>query len=140
MQIQNFLAMFKKIEEKLILQNSISLINTLSILTEKLIKYMEREKNLIILNAYFNFVRISDYNSSDEDFYAFQKCLLLQGIDKNEPPVIQKRNVLKLNMKDIISKRIHENVNKFKYFEKFIKKIFSWIILSLCSAISFYRY
>ena len=119
-----FFSQVQKIEEKLILQNSDFLIKTSSILTEKLIKYIEREKNLIILNAYFNFVRISDYNSSDEDFYAFQKCLLLQGIDKNEPPVIQKRNVLKLNMKNIISKRIPEDVNKFKYFEKFTKNNF----------------
>ena len=114
----------KKIEENLILQNSDLLIKTLSILTEKLIKYIERAKNIIILNTYFNFVRISDPKSPGDDFYAFQKCLLLQGIDKNEPPVIEKRNILKLNMNNIISKRIPEDVGKFKYYEKFTKNNF----------------
>ena len=114
----------KKIEENLILQNSDLLIKTLSILTEKLIKYIERAKNIIVLNTYFNFVRISDPKSPGDDFYAFQKCLLLQGIDKNEPPVIEKRNILKLNMNNIISKRIPEDVGKFKYYEKFTKNNF----------------
>ena len=114
----------QKLEENLILQSSDILIKTLSVLAEKLIKYIERAKNIIILNAYFNFVRISDINCPEEDFYAFQKCLLLQGIDKNEPPVVEKRNMLKLNMQNIISKRIPEDVNKFKYFEKFTKNNF----------------
>ena len=91
---------------------------------EKLIKYIERAKNIIVLNTYFNFVRISDPKSPGDDFYAFQKCLLLQGIDKNEPPVIEKRNILKLNMNNIISKRIPEDVGKFKYYEKFTKNNF----------------
>ena len=121
---KNFLLHVHKIEENLILQSSDFLIKTLSQLTENLIKYIEREKNLIVLNGYFNFVRISDLNSPTDDFYAFQKCLLLQGIDKNEPPVIEKTNVLKTNMKNIISKRIPEDVNKFKYFEKFTKDNF----------------
>ena len=114
----------QKIEENLILQNSDILVKTLSILAEKLIKYIERARNVIILNAYFNFVRISDINFPDEDIFAFQKCLLLQGIDKNEPPVIEKRNMIKLNMQNIISKRIPDDVNKFKYFEKFTKNNF----------------
>ena len=119
-----FLSHMQKIEDNLIMQNSDILIKTLSILAEKLIKYIEREKNLIILNAFFNFARISNYNLSGEDFYAFQKCLLLQGVDKNEPPVIEKRNVLKINMRNIICKRIPEDVNKFKNFEKFTKNNF----------------
>ena len=88
----------QKIEENLILQTSDILVKTLTILADKLIKYIERSRNIIILNAYFNFVRVSDINFPDEDIYAFQKCLLLQGIDKNEPPVIEKRNLLKLNI------------------------------------------
>ena len=113
-----------KIEENLIIQSSDILIKTLSNLGEKLIKYIERSKNMIILTAFFNFVRISDKDIPGEDVYAFQKCLLLQGIDKNEPPVIEKRNILKLNMQNIIAKRIPEDVNKYKYFEKFTKNNF----------------
>ena len=119
-----FISQVQKIEEDLIIQSSDLLIKTLSILAEKLIKYIEREKNLIILNAYFNFVRIFYFHSPEDDYYAFQKCLLLQGIDKNEPPVIQKRNVLKINMRNIIFKRIPEDVTKFNVFEKFTKNNF----------------
>ena len=119
-----YFSQMQKIEENLILQTSDILVKTLTILADKLIKYIERSRNIIILNAYFNFVRVSDINFPDEDIYAFQKCLLLQGIDKNEPPVIEKRNLLKLNMQNIISKRIPEDVNKFKYFEKFTKNNF----------------
>ena len=114
-----------KIEENLILQSSDLLIKVLSNLAEKLIKYIERSKNMIILNAYFNFVRISNISGLEkDDYYAFQKCLLLQGIDKNEPTVIEKRNILKINMKNIISKRIPDDVNSYKNFEKFTKNDF----------------
>ena len=113
----------ENIEENLILQNNDILTGVLSNLSEKLIKYIEKAKNIIILYAYFIFVKSSNY-PSDDDFYCFQKCLLLYGIDKNEAPVIEKTYLLKQNMKNIIYKRIPEDVNKFKNFEKFTKNDF----------------
>ena len=113
----------ENIEENLILQNNDILTGVLSNLSEKLVKYIEKAKNIIILYAYFIFVKTSNY-ASDDDFYCFQKCLLLYGIDKNEAPVIEKTHLLKQNMKNIIYKRIPEDVNKFKNFEKFTKNDF----------------
>ena len=113
----------ENIEEELILQNNDILTNVLSGLSEKLIKYIEKTKNMIILYAYFIFVKINKYDVGDE-FYSFQKCILLYGIDKKEPPVIEKTYLLKQNMKNIIYKRIPEDVNKFKNFEKFTKNDF----------------
>ena len=119
------LGRMEKIEENLILQNNEILNVILSNISERLIKYIEKTKNIIILYAYFIFVRISNNNiTNDDGFYAFQKCMLLYGIDKNEGPVIEKSYLLKENMKNIIYKRIPEDVNKFKNFEKFTKNDF----------------
>ena len=114
----------ENIEENLIAQNNNILSGVLSELAEKLIKYIEKSKNMIILYAYFIFVKFNIYELGDTDFYAFQKCLLIYGIDKNEAPVIEKTYLLKQNMKNIIYKRIPEDVNKFKNFEKFTKNDF----------------
>ena len=119
------LGRMEDIEEELILQNNDILTNVLSNLSEKLIKYIEKTKNIIILYAYFIFVKVNEYGGGEDDeFFSFQKCLLLYGIDKNEAPVIEKTYLLKQNMKNIIYKRIPEDVNKFKNFEKFTKNDF----------------
>ena len=114
----------ENIEENLIIQNNDILTGILSNLSEKLVKYIEKSKNMIILYAYFIFVKTNIYESDEKDCYAFKKCLLLYGIDKNEAPVIEKTYLLKQNMKNIIYKRIPEDVNKFKNFEKFTKNDF----------------
>ena len=114
----------EKIEENLILQNNDLLNRTLSNLSERLIKYIEKTKHIIILYAYFIFDRMNSFEKGDDDYYSFQKCLLLYGIDKNEEPVLAKTYVLRQNMKNIINKRIPEDVNKFRNFEKYTKNDF----------------
>ena len=112
------------IEDNLIVQNNDILTGILSNLAEKLVKYIEKSKNMIIIYAYFIFVKIDFSGINEKEFYAFQKCLLIYGIDKNEAPVLEKTYSLKQNMKNIIYKRIPEDVSKFKNFEKFTKNDF----------------
>ena len=114
----------ENIEDNLIVQNNDILTGILSNLAEKLVKYIEKSKNMIILYAFFIFIKMNINPLEENDFYAFQKCLLLYGIDKNEAPVIEKTYSLKQNMKNIIYKRIPEDVSKFKNFEKFTKNDF----------------
>ena len=118
------MAHMEKLEENLILQNNDLLNRTLSSLSEKLIKYIEKTKHMFVLYAYFIFIRMNSYDLGEDDFYAFQKCLLLYGIDKNEGPVLEKTYLLRQNMKNIIYKRIPEDVNKFNNFEKYTKNDF----------------
>ena len=112
----------EKLENNLILQNNDILNLTMSKISEQLVKYFEFKKNIIILYAYFVFIRVS--KKEDDEYYSFQKCILLYAIDKNELQVREKTYLLRKNMQNIICKRIPEDVSKFKSFEKFTKNDF----------------
>jgi len=89
------MAHMEKLEENLILQINDLHNRTLASLSEKLIKYIEKTKHMFALYAYFIFIRMNNYDLNEDDFYAFQKCLLLYGNDKNEGPVLEKIYLLR---------------------------------------------